>query len=188
MRRVSKFFVVAVFVGVALAPEPARADGFIVPWIGGNAGTGNATGLIVLGASVGATAASVIDVDFELGYSPDFFGNGLNSYALTTMGNLTLDIPFGGTRAPRIRPYLTGGIGLIRARIEDRRFGYSFANNDVGVNFGGGVTGFVADHVGLRADLRYIQSLEDNYSAAPLNQFQFGGFHYWRTSIGVVLR
>jgi len=188
MRRVSKFFVVTVFVGVALAPEPARADGFIVPWIGGNAGTGNATGLIDLGASVGATAASVIDVDFELGYSPDFFGNGLNSYALTTMGNLTVGIPFGGTRAPRIRPYLTGGIGLIRARIEDRRFGYSFANNDVGVNFGGGVTGFVADHVGLRADLRYIQSLEDNYSAAPLNQFQFGGFHYWRTSIGVVLR
>ena len=188
MRRVSKFFVVAVFVGVALAPEPARADGFIVPWIGGNAGTGNATGLIDLGASVGATAASVVDVDFELGYSPDFFGNGLNSYVLTTMGNLTVGIPFGGTRAPRIRPYLIGGIGLIRARVEDRRLGYSFANNDVGVTFGGGVTGFVADHVGVRADLRYIQSLEDDYSATPLNQFQLGGFHYWRTSIGVVLR
>jgi hypothetical protein len=96
MTHVRKLLVAAVFVAVALAPEPARADGFIVPWIGGNAGAGNATGLIDLGASVGATAASVVDVDFELGYSPDFFGNGLNSYVLTTMGNLTVGIPFGG--------------------------------------------------------------------------------------------
>jgi len=184
MTRSSKLLVVAVFVGAALAPAPANADGFVIPWVGGNAGTGNATGLIDLGASIGATAANVVDVDFELGYSPDFFGNGLNSYVLTTMGNLTVGIPFGGTRAPRIRPYLTGGIGLIRARIENRRFGYAFANNDVGVNFGGGVTGFIAEHVGTRADLRYIQSLEDNYSAAPLNQFQLGGFHYWRPLSG----
>ena len=85
MTRASKLLGVAVFVGIALAPAPAGADGFVIPWVGGNAGTGNATGLIDLGASIGATAANVVDVDFELGYSPDFFGNGLNSYVLTTM-------------------------------------------------------------------------------------------------------
>src|SRR5262245_50820561 len=100
-----RLLVVIVFVGAALAPKPARADAFIIPWVGANAATGNATGLIDLGASAGATAASVVDADFELGYSPDFFGNGLNSYVLTTMGNLTVGIPFGGTRTPRIRPY-----------------------------------------------------------------------------------
>jgi len=188
MRCMVKSVVVAVVVGVALGPMPARADAFVIPWVGGNAGTGNATGLIDLGASVGATAASVVDIDVELGYSPDFFGNGLNSYVLTTMGNLTVGIPFGGTRAPRIRPYLTGGIGLIRTRIEDRPFGYSFANNDVGVAVGGGVTGFFAEHVGMRGDLRYIHSLEDSSSPTPFNQFRLGGFHYWRASIGLVLR
>jgi len=60
--------------------------------------------VIDVGGTVGVTAASVIDVDVDLGYSPDFFGNGLNSYVLTTMGNLTVGIPFGGTRAPRFRP------------------------------------------------------------------------------------
>ena len=177
-----------VFVGVALAPESAKADGFVIPWVGGNAGSRSAAGLIDLGASVGATAASVVDVDLDVSYSPDFFGNGLNSYVLTTMGNVTVGIPFGGTHAPRIRPYLTGGVGLIRARIEDTRFGYSVARNGLGVNFGGGVTGFLAAHLGVRADLRYIQSLGDNNSTNPFTQIDLGGFHYWRTSIGVVLR
>jgi outer membrane protein with beta-barrel domain len=188
MTRVNRLLVVAVFVGVALAPESANADSFVIPWVGGNAGSRSAAGLIDLGASVGATAASVVDVDLDVSYSPDFFGNGLNSYVLTTMGNVTVGIPFGGTHAPRIRPYLTGGVGLIRARIEDTRFSYSVAHNDVGVNFGGGVTGFLAAHLGVRADLRYIRSLEDNNSTNPFTQVDLGGFHYWRTSIGVVLR
>jgi hypothetical protein len=188
MTRVNKLLVVAMCVGVVLAPDSANADGFVIPWVGGNAGGRSAAGLIDLGASVGATAASVADVDLDVSYSPDFFGNGLNSYVLTTMGNVTVGIPFGGTHAPRIRPYLTGGVGLIRAHIEDTRSGYSVAHNDVGVNFGGGATGFLSAHLGVRADLRYIQSLGDNYSTNPFTQIDLGRFHYRRTSIGVVLR
>jgi opacity protein-like surface antigen len=184
----NRLLVAALVASAALVPGTARADGFFIPWVGGNAGSRNATGLVDLGFSVGATAASVVDVDFDLGYSPNFFGSSLNSYVLTTMGNVTVGIPFGSTQAPRIRPYIAGGLGLIRARIEDTRLGYSIGQNDFGINFGGGVTGFVADHVGVRADLRYIQSLEDNSSNNPFTQFDFGRFHYWRTSIGVVLR
>jgi len=104
MTGVNKLLAMAVFVGAVLVPASARADGFVIPWVGGNAGSHNASGVIDVGATVGVTAASVIDVDVDLGYSPDFFGNGLNSYVLTTMGNLTVGIPFGGTRAPRFRP------------------------------------------------------------------------------------
>jgi hypothetical protein len=104
----------------------------VIPWVGGNAGSHNASGVIDVGATVGVTAASVIDVDVDLGYSPDFFGNSLNSYVLTTMGNLTVGIPFGGTRAPRFRPYLTGGVGLIRARLEDDTSANLFTEFDLG--------------------------------------------------------
>ena len=52
----------------------------------------------------------LLGVEFDFGYSPDFFGNGLNSYVLTTMGNVIVGIPFDGTRSSGIRPYATGGI------------------------------------------------------------------------------
>lgn len=131
----------------------------------------------------------MIGIDFDFGHSPpDFFGNGLNSYVLTTMGNVTVGIPFGGTRAAGIRPYATGGLGVIRARIDSLFSGYSIANNGLGVNFGGGVMGFFSGHVGVRADLRYIRSLEDDNSTNPFSQIDLGGFDYWRTSFGLVLR
>ncbi len=78
MTGVNTLLVIAVFVGAVLAPASARADGFVIPWVGGNAGSRNASGVIDVGATVGVTAASVIDVDVDLGYSPDFFGNSLN--------------------------------------------------------------------------------------------------------------
>jgi hypothetical protein len=130
----------------------------------------------------------VVDIDLDLGYSPDFLGSGVNSYVLTTMANVTVGIPFGSARAPRIRPYLTGGIGLIRTRVDDPFYGYSLARNAVGADFGGGVMGFVANHIGVRADLRVIRSLQDNQSSNPFRQFDLGGFQYWRTSLGLVIR
>ena len=187
MARMSTLLVLAVFVGVVLGPRPAEADGFVVPWLAGNTGA-NAGGLIDFGASVGATAAGVVDVDFDLGYSPDFFGSGMNSYVLTSMGNVTVGIPFGGMQAHRVRPYLTGGVGLIRTRLDDPLSRYSLARNMVGFDVGGGVTAFFSGHLGVRADLRHIRSPQDNTATNPFNQFDLGNFHYWRSSIGLVIR
>jgi len=188
MERINQHLVVTAIICMVVIPLPARAETLLVPWLGLNTGGRNVSGVVDFGASVGTTAAGVIGVDFDFGYSPDFFGNGLNSYVLTTMGNVTVGIPFDRARAAGIRPYLTGGIGLIRARIDSPLPGFSLANNDVGVNFGGGVMGFLGEHVGVRADLRYIRSLEDNNSTNPFSQFDLSRLHYWRTSFGVVLR
>lgn len=188
MKRVNLHRIVAAFVTTAAISVPARAETLFTPWVGVNTGTRNVSRVIDFGASVGTTAAGVIGVDFDFGYSPDFFGNSLNSYVLTTMGNVTVGIPFDRAGAAGIRPYLTGGVGLIRARIESPLPGVSFASNDVGVNFGGGVMGFLGEHVGVRGDLRYIRSLEDNNSTNPFSQFDLTHLHYWRTSFGVVLR
>jgi hypothetical protein len=188
MARMSTLLVVAVFVGVVLGPRPAEADGFVVPWLAGNTGSASAGGLIDFGASVGATAAGVVDVDFDLGYSPDFFGNSLDSYVLTNMGNVTVGIPFEGMRAHGLRPYLTGGVGLIRMRVDDPLFRYSFARNMAGFDVGGGVTAFFSSHLGVRADLRHIRSFQDNTSSNPFDEFDRGTFHYWRSSIGLLIR
>jgi hypothetical protein len=188
MNRIRLRFAAGTVFGLMLIPQPARAETFLAPWLGVNTGSRNSSAAIDLGATAGTNVGGVIGVDFDFGYSPDFFGNNLDSYVLTTMGNVTLAIPFGGTRAAGIRPYATGGMGLIRSRIDSPFAGYSVAHNDVGVNVGGGVMAFFNGHVGARADLRYIQSLEDNNSTNPYSQIDLGRFHYWRTSFGLVFR
>ena len=187
MERVKLHLIVVALVGMVMIPVSARAETLLTPWLGANT-RGNVSGIIDFGASVRTTLAGVIGVDLDFGYSPDFFGNNLNSYVLTTMGNVTVAIPFDFTHSSGIRPYLTGGVGLIRARIENPYYGYSVANIDAGVNFGGGVIGFLGAHIGVRADLRYLRGLGDDNSTNPFSQLDLSRLHFWRTSLGLVLR
>jgi hypothetical protein len=187
MKRVKLHLIIGALVGVAMIPMSARAETLLTPWLGANTG-GNASASIDFGAGVGTMIAGVIGVDFDFGYSPDFFGNNLNSHVLTTMGNVTVAIPFDVTHAAVIRPYVTGGVGLIHAHIENPYYGSSASNNDAGVNFGGGVIGFLGAHIGVRADLRYLRSLGDDSSSYPYNQVDLSHLHFWRTSLGLVLR
>jgi hypothetical protein len=188
MRMTTKLSLVSALAALMLAPETARADGFVIPWIGGNVGSRAAGGFTDFGVSAGYTAASVVDFDVDFDYSPDFYAGRFSSYVLTTMGNVSVGIPFGPIHAPRFRPYVTGGLGLIRSRITDRAFGYSIGSNDLGVNVGGGVTSFFGTHFGLRADIRHIRSVGDDGAAYPPNQFGPGPIRFWRTSVGLVIR
>jgi len=181
-------FVAIAFVGVASIPWPARAETLLIPWVSANTSSPYTSGIVGFGGSVGVTAGGVIGVDVDFGYSPEFFGNNLNSYVLTTMGNVIVGIPFDRAHAAGIRPYVTGGVGLIRAHIDSARNNYSIASNDVGVNVGGGVMGFVGDHIGVRADLRYIRSVQDNNTTYPFSPLDLSRLHYWRTSFGLVVR
>jgi opacity protein-like surface antigen len=134
--------------------------------------------------------AGIIGGEFDFGYSPSFFGTENdfgNNNVLTGMGNVIVGIPIGGTSGGGVRPYLTGGVGLIRTQIDglfDEVDGVS--NNDFGFNLGAGVMGYFNDHVGLRGDIRYFRNLhEDDDSDID---FDLGGFDFWRASIGLVIR
>jgi len=179
---------VVLLVGLMLVPQTARADIFVVPWIGGHGGDAASGSVLDLGGAIGVSAASIVDVDLDVGYSPGYFGSGITSSLLTAMGDVTLGIPFGPGNAPRFRPYLTGGLGLIRSHLEIAPRGYGFTRNDFGVAFGGGLAVFATDHVGVRGDLRYVQSLQDGMPADAFGGLTAGSLHYWRTSIGVVIR
>jgi hypothetical protein len=75
------------------------------------------------------------------------------------------------------------GLGVIRTRVE--LLGISSATNEAGFNIGGGVMGFFSDHAGLRGDVRYFR----NFGEIDISELQFAGnFHFWRASIGLVLR
>ncbi len=108
-------------------PTPAKADGFITPWIG--TGFGNyKNGQTTFGVSAGGMGAGIFggEVDFgdsELLRRP--VGLPGHNTVITLMGNLILGVPVGGTHGPGIRPYVVAGVGLVRTQIDDAHWSTS---------------------------------------------------------------
>jgi hypothetical protein len=138
--------------------------------------------------NLGVSVADVIDVDVDFGYAPGYFGSAVSSSLVTAMGNVTLGLPLGKRGAFRFRPYVTGGLGLIRTHLEIAPAAYRVTRDDFGVAFGGGLTAYASRHVGVRADLRYLQTLQETASGDPYSQLGAGRLHFWRTSIGLVIQ
>src|SRR5262245_60282021 len=195
MKYVLKSVVLAGAVALVLAPVQARADGWIVPWLGSSFGSSIDNGRATFGISAGGMGRGVIGGEADFGYNPSFFGKETdfgNNSVITAMGNLIVGIPIGGTYGASVRPYVLGGAGLIRTQIEGVNtvalFRPSSSNNMFGWNLGAGVMGFFNDHIGLRGEMRYMRATHDMDSG--INSIDLNGnkLHFWRPSIGVVFR
>jgi len=197
MRRAMKACVTLATVALVSAPTLARADGYVSPWVATNSGAGFErnnvfdNGKTGFGVTAGAMGGGIFGAEFNFGYSPSFFGPSAdfgNNSVLDLMGNLIVGIPVGGQHGAGIRPYVTAGLGLIRTDIDGGvLFPANTSSNDFGWNAGGGVMGFFSDHFGLRGDVRYLRTLENNSSSTNID-FDPGGFHFWRASAGIVIR
>ena len=188
---------------LALALIPATANAqqgwFVTPFVGANfGGSANFEDFsdfddevekrIDFGATVGWNP-HIVGFEVDLGWSPNFFENTVgnsnfefgDSNVTTLMGNVLVSAPPGRN----VRPYGSAGLGLIRSRVSG--IGTLFddvSRNDLGMNIGGGVTGQVTDHVGIRGDLRYFRSFENDEND---NTFDLGlsDFDFWRGTVGV---
>jgi hypothetical protein len=194
MRRVLKFVMIAATLAVVYAPAKAHADGYVSPFIGVNFANNSGDGRANYGVNAGYMGAGVIGGELDFGYAPSFFGNqGVygSNYVMDFMGNVIVGIPVGGTHGAGVRPYGTIGLGLVRSQVTGGVNGLiQTSNNDVGMNAGAGVMGFLSDHVGLRGDLRYFRTFNDSSTISAANgvNIDFGSFHFWRASFGVVIR
>ena len=191
MRRGIKALILAATIGVVCSPAPAWADGFVSPWIGTNFASERADGRRALGLTAGSMGGGVIGGELDFGYSPSFFGEenvfGKNN-VLNLMGNVIIGVPVGGQSGVGVRPYVTGGVGLIRTKIGSF-LGDGVSNNDMGYNLGGGVMAFFGTHVGARGDLRFFRTVNSDLFDADFDpEFSRGDFHFWRMSFGVVFR
>jgi opacity protein-like surface antigen len=200
MRRAAKVLILTAVAALVMSPVQARAEGYISPWVGTNAGTGfNGNNLgrsfdngrAGVGTQVGAMGKGIIGAELDLGWSPSFFGSTSdfgNNSVIDVMGNVIVGLPIGGTRGSGLRPYATAGLGLLRTQIDGGTIAtVSSSNNDFGWNAGAGLMGYFSDHFGLRGDVRYLRSIQNNSSGAVID-FDPGNFHFWRASIGVVIR
>ena len=118
---VIKSLIIASAAAVVLAPMQARADGFVTPWVGSAFGSNIKNGQPSIGVSAGGMGAGIIGGEVDFGWSPSFFGTKSdfgNNTVMNLMGNVIIGVPIGGTSGAGVRPYVVGGVGLIRSQID----------------------------------------------------------------------
>ena len=186
-----------------LAPATASAQSwFFSPYIGGNFGGSadfgdfpNNDDAVERRMDFGATLGwnpSVVGFEVDLGFSPNFFQDTAgdrnfdfgDSNVTTLMGNVLFSVPPGGG----LHPYASAGLGLIRANVQSSTGLFNdLSTNDLGVNIGAGLNANFNDNIGVRGDVRYFRSLQDNQ---PDNDFDLslGTFDFWRGSVGLTFR
>ena len=191
MKHVIKTLILSGAAALVLAPAPARADGFVTPWVGSAFGSNIKNGQASIGVSAGGMGAGIIGGEADFGWSPSFFGTKSdfgNNTVMNLMGNVIIGIPIGGQKGAGIRPYLTGGLGLLRTQIDGGTLGnVSSSDNGLGWNLGGGVMGYFADHIGVRGDLRYMRGFNEQDLGFDTGD-NLRALRFWRASVGVVFR
>jgi Outer membrane protein beta-barrel domain len=189
MRRATKFLLAIASAALICAPIDARAEGYVSPWAGVNfAAGGLENGRGSFGVQAGGMGAGIVGGEVDFGYSPSAFGTqndfGNNS-VINLMANVIVGVPLGGTYGKGFRPFVTGGLGLIRTQFDGGTLArVSSSNNNWGWDLGAGAMGFFNDHVGLRGDLRYFR----NITGDIINNFDQSSLHFWRLGFGVVIR
>ncbi len=206
---VRKLLLSAVLVGVVAgaAPAKASADWLFTPFVGINWGGSakfNESGAdfedkferkSTFGASLAWMGAGIFGFEADFGYSPNFFADTTgdtnfgygDSNVTTLMGNVVLAAPIGGTSGRGVRPYASGGLGIIRTTIDDADDFFDVSSSDLGYNVGGGAHVFFSDQLGLRGDVRYFRSLQDDEGGDGVD-FSLGSFKFWRGTLGVSFR
>jgi opacity protein-like surface antigen len=193
--------ILALVLGTVLAiPAQARADWIFTPYVGANFSRGgdifdldSGNTSVSFGGSLGWMGAGILGLEMDFGYAPDFFETddvtSLDGNVTSFMGNVIIGIPIGGQTGGGVRPYVSGGAGLLRSRLDDVEDLFDINENSFGVNAGAGLMVFFTDNVGLRGDMRYFRSLsdDDNDDDTDLD-FNLGAFHFWRATAGVAFR
>lgn len=191
------------------APAKASADWLFTPFVGMNFGGAfnddfgdfedEFENRGTFGASLAWMGGGILGFELDFGYSPNFFevteGEGDFEYGdnnvTTLMANVVLGAPVGGQTGMGIRPYASGGLGIIRSRIGDAEDLFDVTSNDWGFNVGGGIAGFFTDNIGLRGDVRYFRSIADESNDdddVDFDDIGLGSFKFWRGTVGLTFR
>lgn len=187
----------AALLALSAAAAPARADWHLAPFAGvkfGGATTlvlNNAAGdtKLVYGATVTWVGHGIFGLEGDVGLVSHYFEGDASSLVrssqvTTVMGNLVVTAPLGWTRES-LRPYVSGGAGLVRATMDDASNVFSFRRSLGGYNLGGGVVGFVTPFTGVKWDVRYFRAWGPRGEATT---FGSARLNFWRATMGIVFR
>lgn|SRR5262245_13089033 len=174
---------------VVSSPSIARADWVLSPFLGGNVG-GSATESSASAGVAGGWSGRRLGAEADVAWAPEFFEQNrfLTERRVTTvMGNAIVPIPAGAR--DRFQPYVSGGLGLIRASLSEPGGLVALTDrNTFAGDVGGGVSVFFTRSIGVRGDVRYFHGLgKEDPDANGFNP-DLSALHFWRTSIGLAVR
>jgi hypothetical protein len=148
---------------------------------------------LALGGGV-SWIGEILGVEADFGFVPGFFSGDreesegrlvISSSVMTLTGNVIIALPRRMTEYT-LRPYVAGGVGLMRVGKEDLGDAFPVTLNVWTIDIGGGATGFLSDTVGLNWDLRYFRNITGE--PPPGSSFGAPRLSFWRLTMGVVLR
>ena len=196
---------------LTVLPVSASAQSWSVsPFVGANFGGSASFGefpevddeverRLDFGATIGWNP-NVVGFEVDFGFSPNFFedtaGDRSFDFGESNVTTLMTNVLFSAPPGRGLRPYLSTGLGLIRANVDDGGALFDqLSTNDLGVNIGGGINGQFTDNVGIRGDVRYFRGLEQRDDDDPLEDddfadedFGFENFSFWRGTVGLTFR
>lgn len=191
-----------VVIMLVLSPSVARADWILTPHFGTTFGA-DAKGREhpVVGGALALFDEKAFGWEADVAFVPGSFGGrygsvdftGNNSHVLSVMANALIGVPVGGQHRDRIRPYVTVGAGLMQMHVAspDGAGFFETTTHEAGWNTGAGGLIFVTSRIGIRGDVRYTRSFQDqppswtrgiDIDVAP------GNYDFFRTTFGVTLR
>ena len=169
--------VVGVFIASAAHAQPALYTGLITAHLGASAG-GDVEGRAVTpGASMSVVDDGGLGGEIDIGHSRAIDETRFSSSAITSF---TVNA-IGMWKASVVRPFVVGGVGLLRVRAERPDVGLAVSRTDWAFDAGAGVHYMFNDIFGLRGEVRYFRFMQ-RHDELPLRDNGF--FDYWRTSIG----
>ena len=187
-----------ILIGVTLltfsAAQKAEAQGFIInpfftttltsPSGGGHTKPG-------VGLAFG-TNRKILSLETEIAYHPQIIDTALDgskSRVLTFSGDMII-----GPTIGHVKGYGAVGAGdlhmnfksLSKLAATDMD---SLASNYFTFNVGGGAIGFLTDHLGIRADLRYLRAYGIDFAALEeAENLSLKHFDFWRLNIGLAAK
>jgi hypothetical protein len=182
---------------LAMAPSAAHAELQVKPFGGITFGGGTtfvnldqAAGSPKLNVGVSAVwQGEVLGIEGDVATTSGFFSGEkkliLRSHVATVSGNVVVAVPRHLAQYG-LRPYAVGGFGMMHVSLFDNLAALSFSDSLAAWDFGGGVTGFLNDYVGLNWDVRMFRTL----GGRPVAGFSFGPeqLSFWRTTMGLAIR
>lgn len=145
---------------------------------------------LALGGSV-SWIGEILGVEADFAFVPGFFNGDtedprVRSSGVTTLtGNVVIAWPRRMTQYT-LRPYVTGGVGLMRVSKDEFRDAFSLTAHFATIDVGGGATGNLSETVGLNWDLRYFRNISGDLD--PGLSIGAPRLSFWRLTMGVVLR
>jgi hypothetical protein len=134
----------------------------------------------------GLLLGEIFGVEADFGLTPGYFSGNIiqSSHVLTLTGNLVVALPKRLAQYS-LRPYVAAGGGWMHVGTSD--IALPFSKGLRAVDFGGGVTGFFNDHIGVNWDLRFFRSLHgsDDVSGISIGPEELST---WRVTMGFVFR